>query len=200
VEPGAAVAAKVLSLLLVGLAFGVLTSAVNHGFGPYPEHTSEILGDEWTWLTAGFLAAWVGHAWMQSVVRACAVLVPAVLVYYISDLMQGTYTNAAMRPGGGSTIDLPGLFVDVVFYTLLAVVTATVLGLLVSTIRRGGLMGILAALALPVYIARTVLGAATPLHEVSGYVGIAAAGLMAVIALVALGRRRGPNGSLTRGS
>ncbi len=63
---------------LAGVAFGVTTSMVNHGFGPDAGYVSKVLGSGSAWLFAGFCAALTGRGWRGSFTRSTAILLPAV--------------------------------------------------------------------------------------------------------------------------
>lgn len=145
--------------MLSGLLFGLATSAVNHGLGPDSDYLSKVLGNDWAWLVGGFTAAWPASSWRATMSRGCRFLYAAVLGYYLSDVRAGTYTTGPdlMTGAGMGGLDISGLTTDLIFYLLASTATAAVLALLTVTIRRGGPRGILAALVLPTYIARTAL-------------------------------------------
>lgn len=49
-----------LALAAGGLGFGILVSAVNHGFGPAADQVSEVTGNGGVWLAVGLGACLVG--------------------------------------------------------------------------------------------------------------------------------------------
>lgn len=149
---------RFICLVLAGAAFGVTTSLVNHGFGPAAAHVSKVLGSGDAWLLAGFCAALRGRGWRSSFIRGIEFLVPAVVGYYVADAAAGTYTSATLEdPNGPVYFDLYSIVTDLGFYVVVACVVSAVLGVIVTLVQRGGLVGLLASMAVPGYIAVTAL-------------------------------------------
>jgi hypothetical protein len=123
-------------LLLLGLGFGAITSAVDRGFGPASAYASKIFGGMVAWLAAGLLAAWAGRTRKEAFQRAVVFLLAAVIAYYVSDVANGTYTNSIPGVEGFAAFDLQGVIVDVAFYTIISTVTALVLGVVIGIVRR----------------------------------------------------------------
>lgn len=98
--------------------------------------------------------------WRDALARGCLFLHPAVVGYYLSDLLSGTYTNGLEHPGESclNTINFGDMVVDVIVYLVLASAAAA-LALLVVTMRRGGPFGVGGALAVPAYVANRAFGA-----------------------------------------
>lgn len=75
--------------------------------------------------------------------RGCACLIPAVLGYYISDLLAGIYDSISPAdPTGPHHLDLAGLAMDVAFWTVASFVISAVSALVVVAVRRGGAIGL----------------------------------------------------------
>ncbi len=181
-------------LLLLGLGFGAITSAVDHGFGPASAYTSKIFGGMVAWLAAGLLAAWAGRTRKQAFQRAIVFLLAAVIAYYVSDVANGTYTNSIPGVEGLAAFDLQGVIVDVAFYAIISTVTALVLGAVVGIVRRGGVAGVLASVAVPGYISYTTLrtrhnpGPDLLLGEASGWMAWLAIGVTAFLLVIGVYR------------
>ncbi|MBW9214917.1 hypothetical protein KV102_08690 [Mumia sp. zg.B53] len=165
-------------LLLAGLGFGVATSAANHGETPLAVHLSKLLGNDWAWLTAGLLSALPARTWTTAMRRCLAFLLPAVLGYYVSDLAAGTYAGGDM-----------GVVTDVTAYLVIGSITAAGLSLIVVTIHKGGIRGLLASLAVPTYIAhkafttRPLVPHDPAMQRVCGVVGYTAVATLLLIVL-----------------
>ncbi len=194
-----------VQLLLSGMLFGLTASALNHGIGPYTAYTSKVMGNSWAWLLAAFIAAWPAKSGRTASARGGAFLYAAVAAYYVTDLFAGTYTREAQIGGVHGAVDAQGVAVDVVFYLILSTVTAALLGLLVAAIRRGGVLGALGTLVVPVYITKTALdrrdtALAWPhdpvMAAVSGAIALMAATSTALI--IILGIRRALLGTRTQ--
>jgi len=165
-------------LVLAGLGFGVANSAANHGNLPQAEYLSKVLGNDWAWLTAGLLSALPAHTWTTAMQRCLAFLLPAVLGYYVSDLTAGTYAGGDM-----------GVVTDVTAYFVIGSITAAGLSLIVVTIHKGGIRGLLASLAVPAYIAhkaftyRPLVPHDPVMQRVCGIVGYTAVATLLLIVL-----------------
>lgn len=141
-------------LMVIGLVFGLLTSAINHGFGPGSAYVSKVIGNGWVWLAAGLLACIAARDWRSAAVRGLAFYLPAVLAYYVSDVAAGVYSSPPFAdPGSPEQFDVLSLVVDLGFYLFLSCITSCLLATLVAFIRRGGIIGVAAAVAVPGYIA-----------------------------------------------
>lgn len=186
-------------IVLAAVAFGVVTSAVNHGLGPASAYTSKVLGNDWAWLAAIAVAVTRGSRWRVSMSAGMHFIVPAVIAYYITDLSAGTYTSpSSLSPEGHLTTpgtDTTGAVFDTVAYLVMGTAAAVALSLLVVLIRRGGLIGFVAIEALPLYIAYTAFGRATSVipfdavEERTFYgVGIASLAAAAIGGLLYVGR------------
>ncbi|WP_425310452.1 hypothetical protein AADG42_17435 [Ammonicoccus fulvus] len=144
-----------------GAAFGVLTSLVNHGFGPSPGYVSKVLGVDVGWLVAGFVAAWGGRTFGRAAARAAVFLVAAVVGYYASDSALGVYASIpydprnpdAWDPNAEPVFQWGGVLLDLAYWTVMAGVTALLLGFVVWLIRRGGLRALVGVLVVPTFIA-----------------------------------------------
>ena len=133
-------------LAAFGACLGALNSVANHGAGPEYVYVAKVVGNDWTWLMAGAAGAWGGVTWRQSTTRALVLLCVAVVTYYIGDWW---FERDLASPSGPIT----GLVSDATMWLLVALATSALLGLLRQGIRRGGLLGILATVAVPAYVA-----------------------------------------------
>lgn len=172
-------------LVLLGVALGSANVAVNHGYGPASEHLSKALGNDWAWLVAGFCACWTGRTWRSSIGHGMALLLPAVMTYEVLDFV-------VRRQEGIQAIGSPVPFT--VFWSISAVVASVALTGLIVLIRRGGTVGVLAAAALPAFIANsahdnhTQAGDDPAMLEVTGILWPAAASLTVVILALGIAR------------
>jgi len=139
-------------LLVAGAAFGATNSIANHHNEMV--YFTKLVGNDWGWLTAAMIACWAVRSWLQAFVRGLAFLFPAVLAYYISDALHGTYITVDMRnPTGPKEFDLLGMLVNIFAYSVISLLTAAVLGLLVVRIHQRGFLGLVAWMAVPSYVA-----------------------------------------------
>lgn len=147
-----------LGMVVVGAVFGILVSAVNHGFGPASEYVSKVIGNGWIWLAAGLGACLLGRSWKQSWAYGVTFFWPAVAGYYLADIVAGVYTS---RPFDDPTVagqfDLMAVVVDIIGYVVVSAAASALLTLVVVASRRGGIVGILGAVAVPGYIAIAAL-------------------------------------------
>ncbi len=141
--------APLLGIAAFGLVFGVLSSTVNHVGGLVAVYASKTVDSAWAWLLVAFLASLTGRGW-GSFIRTAAVLVPAVIGYYTSDTLFGTY-------GPADDLSWLILLADVVVYLVLSFLVSAGLALLNLGIRSRGGLGILSSVVVPVYIASDAL-------------------------------------------
>lgn len=143
-----------LLLIGAGLTFGALTSAANHGVSPAAAYISKLLDNGGVWLAAGLLACLAGRTWRIAAVRSATFYLAAVASYYVGDAAAGVYTTPSRAdPFGPTQVDFANLAVDLGFYLALGLVTSCLLATLVVVIHRGGVAGVIAAIAVPGYIA-----------------------------------------------
>lgn len=136
---------------MLGAAFGAVNSACNQGLGP--AFAAKLIGNDWGWLAAGLAACWSGLSWKGAFGRGVAFLDPAVLAYYLADSLAGVYATVDVDdPTGPARFSLSGVLVDSFFYLVVATLTAAGLALLVVLIRRGGVPGLFARVAVPGYV------------------------------------------------
>ena len=86
---------------------------------------------------------------VSSELSGFAFLGPAVLAYYLADLLQGIY--------GAPRVDVAGLLSDVVAYVVMACLASAVLGAVMVLGRRRRPLGLAPRLAIPAYIAQSAL-------------------------------------------
>lgn len=180
-------------LVLAGMCFGWLTSAANHGYLPGSPYVPKVLGNDWAWLSATFVAAWPARRWTAAFQRGGLFLIPAVVAYYVSDLVAGTY-DQAFPSASTVSVDGIGLITDAIAYIVIGLLTSAGLALLVTAIHRGGLFGLLASLVLPAYLVYKGFGTArmsdhdVALQVVATCVGVI--GLATGTAVILVGARR----------
>lgn len=190
-----------LILAFVGAGFGVLVSAVNHGFGPASEYVSKVIGNGWVWLAAGLGACLLGNGWKQSWVSGVVFFWPAVIGYYIADTAAGVYTSAPFAdPAAPAQLDLLPVVSDTVAYVVVAAAASAVLAVVVLASRRRGMVGLLGAVSVPSYITYDALTLHHGLRQlparfydpleaaVTWYLGLTA--LTVVVVVVAVRLRR----------
>ena len=195
-------------LALVGAGFGVVVSAVNHGFGPAPEDVSKVIGNGWVWLAAGLGACLLGHGWKQSWLSGVVFFWPAVVGYYLADTAAGVYTSAPFGdPTAPAQLDLMSVLADTVGYVVVAAAASAVLAVVVLVSRRSGIPGVLGAVAVPGYVAYAALSLHHGLSELParlndpveggvvrclGLTALAVTVLVAAVRLRRLGRPQPP--------
>ncbi|GLY20019.1 hypothetical protein Kisp01_70330 [Kineosporia sp. NBRC 101677] len=132
------------------MSFGALNSAINHGFGPFSQYTAKVIGNDWAWLTACLLAALPMPTWRSATKSGLLFVWPAVIAYYVSDSLRGTY---ATEIGGAQVFDVAGVVMDALLYVVFGSLLAASVGLVVKLFHRGGVLGILSLLSVPAFIA-----------------------------------------------
>lgn len=137
------------SALLVGMgiALGAVNVAANFGLVPGSFWLAKVVGLEWGWLVAGFAACWAGRTWRASFTRALTLLLPAVLVYVIADAGMIARTVDGTPPSPAAVI------IEGLFWSVAAVGASVAVATTRRLIRVDGPIGVLAAAALPAYIA-----------------------------------------------
>jgi len=193
-----------LVLAFLGVSFGVVVSAVNHGFGPASEYVSKMIGNGLIWLAAGLGACLLGHGWKQSWVSGVVFFWPAIVGYYFADTVAGVYTSApSTDPTALAQLDMLAVVSDTVGYVLVAAAASAVLALVVLASRRRGIVGLLGAVAVPGYITYAALTLHHGLKElpprfydpletaITWNLGLAALTVTAVVAAVRLRRMLG---------
>lgn len=134
-------------LVALGVALGAVNVAANFGLVPGSFWLAKIVGVEWGWLIAGFAACWAGHTWRQAFTRSMTLLLPAVIVYVIADAMMIARAVDGTTPGPAAVI------IEGMFWSVAAAIASLGLATVRRLIRVDGLIGVLAAAALPAYIA-----------------------------------------------
>ena len=136
-------------LIAVGLVLGGVNVLSNYGFFPASTYVSKVVGNDWAWLTVGYLAARTGRSVAGAIRSALLALFPAVAIYYILDW------PLVHRATPGIRVEPAGAVLEVVMWTVIAALTSVGLGILASLARRGGWPGLLAGAVVPAFIART---------------------------------------------
>lgn len=135
--------------MAAGVALGTVNVLANASLlGPWSGHLSKIVGNDWAWLVACFLAALTGTTWRSSFGRGLAMLFPAVVTYYVAEL---AVDDVLFGPAFAD----PYVLTNTVAWLVIATFTAAGVGLLTELVRRGGPVGVLAAAVVPGYIAWT---------------------------------------------
>lgn len=160
---------QLLVRIAMGCAFGALTAAVNHGFGPGSEYTSKVLGRDWCWLAAGLLSGIAASQWLSATRLVISFLIPAVWAYYLVDMRAGVYAES------GARLDVLGAVSDIIAFSVIGSLSAVLLGFLVVLLRRGGTVGLIAGAAPFAFTARMSWGVyqhtpQDPLAEQVGWV------------------------------
>lgn len=136
-----------ITLVICGLLLGAVNAAANRGWGVAPVYVAKIVGNDWGWLGACGLACWGGRTWAIAWARGVAVLLPALIVYFGSDVVLGAGRQ------GASYESVAGFLPEITFWTFMSVAASAGVGLLVIIVRRGGILGVAASAAVPAYIA-----------------------------------------------
>lgn len=134
-------------LVASGITLGAVNVAANFGLVPGSFWLAKIVGLEWGWLLAGFAACWAGRTWREAFTRSMTLLLPAVIVYVIADAMMIARTVEGAPPGPAAVI------IEGLFWSAAAAVASVGLATVRRLIRVDGPIGVLAAAALPAYIA-----------------------------------------------
>jgi hypothetical protein len=201
-----------LALAVVGAAFGIVVSAVNHGFGPASAYVSKVVGNGWVWLTAGLGACLLGRSWKRSWLSGVVFFWPAVVGYDLADVAAGVYTSPPFAdPTAPAQLDLPAVAADIVQYAVLAALASALLAVVVLAARRGGIVGLLGAVAVPGYVACAALTLDHGLRAlpakfqdpvdiaVNRWLGLVALGVAVLVVVTRLGRLPRPRGPGARG-
>ena len=137
-------------LVALGVVLGGVNVAANFGLVPGSFWLAKIVGVEWGWLIAGFAACWGGRTWRAAFTRSMTLLLPAVIVYVIADAVMIARTVDGTISGPGAVI------IEGIFWSVAAVGASVALATVRRLIRVDGPIGVLAAAALPTYIAYSV--------------------------------------------
>lgn len=132
-------------MVLLGLALGVATSAVDVVAGgldqtPAWRAASMLLNAGCVWAGLAVLGGWLLATPWRGAVAGVGSLISAVAAYYCYGLVFGDRVGIAFS----------GLSAHVRMWTILAVLAGPLLGLAGALARRSGLVGMIAALVVPV--------------------------------------------------
>jgi hypothetical protein len=142
----------------LGLLFGVIVSLLNGASWPLLTSLSLVTGVGWSWAAAGVVMGALTTSARRAVAASVAFLVMAVGAYYVADLANGVYQTFDRTDPMYMTdptheriiTDWSGLFSDLVFWSLSAVLLGPLLGLIGWGSRRRDLAGLLYRLVVPV--------------------------------------------------
>lgn len=188
---------RLLSLSAVGLAFGWLSSALNHGTSMVAIYASKVVGADWGWLAAGVAVALMSRELRAAFESTLAFLASAVMAYYVADIVAGVY--ASDLGDGVVQVSYGGAIVDAFGYLIVATIAAGGLGFVAFLSRRVDFIGLVSRIVVPGYIAYSALSLHAALHglsipvdpvmeQVSLVVGWCAAATSLVVALFSLAR------------
>ncbi|WP_404952691.1 hypothetical protein [Streptomyces sp. 147326] len=142
----------IITSLVVGAGFGAATSLVNALSSPYSALGAPIVGTVWaggakvlsllmdagwSWAALAVATGRLARTWARGALLGALALIAATAAYYVADAF------ARQEPLAGYESDL------VVWWTA-SVLFGSVLGVVGAAIRRPGLVGLLAALTVPV--------------------------------------------------
>jgi len=190
---------RLAAVALLGGLLGVVTSLSNHGHGPAPAYSSQLLDAAWTWVAVGLLAGFAARRWVHSALASAVTFWAAILCYDLADLRYGVYSSLASSADLTSrTTDWLGLIGDLIGYSLVGVVASAGLASIILVIRRGGILGLLAQLVVPAYAlqgsltrvrdAFTVESATHELVTVNRAVSVISSATIALLLLLGLAR------------
>jgi hypothetical protein len=186
-----------VATLAVGALFGVASSAANHA--PAWNALAKVIGVGWSWAALGILAAAVVRRGRTRTVMA--VLVAAVVGYYVADLLAGTYDVIDFSSPLAETdpMDAPvvvswsGAVADALYWTVFAIIVSWPLARIGAALHRPDARGLAARLVIPAGAAVEMLTLRLPgelavqpdVVTVGTYVTVAAVGLASVLVLTA---------------
>lgn len=149
-------------LVSSGVALGAVNVAANFGLVPGSFWLAKLVGVAWGWLIAGFAACWAGRTWREAFARSMTLLLPAVIVYVIADAMMIARTVDGTGPTPAAVI------VEGIFWSVASVGASVGLATIRRLIRVDGPIGVLAAAALPTYIAYSAWSVRRDLARMDG--------------------------------
>ncbi|MEU0990290.1 hypothetical protein [Streptomyces sp. NPDC005953] len=133
--------------IVAGMGFGVVTSLVNALSSPYMELGMSFTGTiwakaakvlsllmdaGWSWAALAVAMGWLAGTWVRGALVGALALVAATVAYYVTD---------ALVSGAGT---------DMVTWLMVGLPFGLALGVVGAAIRQPGLVGLLAALTVPV--------------------------------------------------
>lgn len=194
-----------LILTTLGVLLGSVNALSNYGHLPQSAYLSKVVGNDWAWLTLGYLSARSsGSGFKGSFHRALLALIPAVITYYTWDL-------PLMRQSAPEVmVPIAGFVLETIIWLAVATVTAGGLALIASFARREGPVGTVADMLVPSFIAWTAYrshqfqtripqGSDPVLREVTGILWPIALGVAVCIGLAGfIIRFRSPEGPKRR--
>jgi hypothetical protein len=133
-----------------GLVLGALAALANVGRLPFAVPVSKLLGNEWPWVAAVFLAGLGGRTWAAAALRGAELVLPALLVYYA--LLAGFQTCWGAGCPGVIDAGLASTLMALVVFSIAGLALSALTGLLVVGSRRPGLSGLVSRLVVPVYL------------------------------------------------
>lgn len=156
---GHAMSRRVLGAVIAGAIFGALVSLVNAASSPFTstgaslvgtalalplQALSQVIGIGWAWAALAVIAGWWARALVRSGAAGALALLGAVVTYYMGDsvLLDQPITDFAG---------------ELLLWSAAAVVIGAPLGVVGALTHRRGLVGLMAALVVPVGAAAQLL-------------------------------------------
>lgn len=156
-ERGRAVSPRVAIVVLVGLAFGTITTLLNTPPGDYvlddsPRRVASLVVNSGAaWAGLAVLGGWLVASSLRGLVAGPVVLTLAVVAYYVV----GALTGSENRNG---SID------EITYFAHASLLAGPVLGAVGGTIRRSDLLGLLSALVAPLGVYVETIWRASMVH------------------------------------
>ncbi|MEU8779625.1 hypothetical protein [Streptomyces sp. NPDC048606] len=150
---------KIIPVLAVGAAFGAVTSLVNALSSPFSSLGAPLVGTVpggaakvlsllldagWTWAALAVAVGVTARTWGRGAAAGALGLMAATAAYYVTD------SFARGEP-------LAGYGPDLILWWVASVLFGSVLGVVGAAVRRPGVIGLLAALTVPVGAAAQML-------------------------------------------
>lgn len=138
-----------LLLIFAGVLLGGVNALANYGHLTYSPYVSKVVGNDWAWLTLGYLSARFAMSTRQAFNRALLVLGPAVATYYLADwpLFHHAIPDVIVPP--------TGFILGALIWAVVATATSGGLAAISGVARLGGLIGATADAVVPGFIAWT---------------------------------------------
>lgn len=144
-------AAALAAALAAGAIIGVLAPVTGTESGSAMHVASLVLSAGWTWAALAFFVGLAQKSKIGSAVLASASLIAGVIAYYTVKLNHGDFLQADLSDPSGATThtDWTGFLSKVVVWSVAACVLGSLLGLCGNLARRGGLLGFVFRLVVP---------------------------------------------------
>ncbi|WP_234327407.1 hypothetical protein [Streptomyces sp. NRRL WC-3742] len=140
-----------MAALTAGALLGVLGPVTGAADGSATHAASLVLSAEWTWAALAFFVGLAQKSKTGSAVLASASLIAGVIAYYAVKLNHGDFLRADLSDPSGATThtDWAGVLPKMVVWSVAACLLGSLLGLCGNLARRGGLLGVVFRLVVP---------------------------------------------------